>query len=284
MIQRPEIKPRISESQRTVWRLLIHAPAPGAWNMAVDEAIGMAAAEGDVYPTVRFYAWDPPCISVGRHQALADIDLNRCRERGVDVVRRPTGGRAILHTDEFTYSIAAPPNEPRVAGAVLDAYHRLSTGLVAGLRRLGIAAEEAPGSNRAGPDVSAACFEVPSAYEITTGGRKLLGSAQHRRVHYVLQHGSLPLRGDVAHIVEFLRLDEGSRHLLQTALRRRAATVEELLAHPVSFTQVAVAMQQGLADALSLDLQLGELTEEERTTAARLVKEKYGAASWTASK
>ncbi len=240
-----EIEPNVSLVQRTTWRLLIHAPAPGAWNMAVDEAIGMAAAEGKVFPTVRFYAWAPPCVSVGRHQALAEIDLNHCREQGVDVVRRPTGGRAILHTDKFTYSIAATPNEPRVAGAVLDAYHRLSTGLVAGLRRLGVDAEEAPGSNRAGPDVSAACFEVPSAYEITAGGRKLLGSAQHRRVHYVLQHGSLPLRGDVARIVQFLHLDEERRNRLRRALHRRACTVEELLVRPVTFDEVTEELRKG---------------------------------------
>ena len=160
------------------WRLLRHGAATGAENMAMDEAIAQGVAEGVSPPTLRFYAWEPPCVSLGRNQSVAGIDLAACTQRGYDLVRRPTGGRAILHTDELTYSIVASPDHPLMAGLVLDAYLRISHGLVAGLRRLGIPAEEAPGSNRAGPDVSAACFEVPSAYEITAGGRKILGSAR----------------------------------------------------------------------------------------------------------
>ena len=117
------------------------------------------------------------------------------------IVRRPTGGRAILHTDELTYSVIAAPDHPLMAGLVLDSYLRLSHGLVAGLRRLGIAGRGGAGHATApGPDVSAACFEVPSAYEIVAGTRKLLGSAQARRAGSVLQHGSLPLTGDLTRV------------------------------------------------------------------------------------
>ena len=137
--------------------------------MAIDEAITMAIAEGLVPPTLRFYAWAPPCVSMGRNQKVAEVDSARCAARGYGIVRRPTGGRAILHTDELTYSVIAAPDHPLMAGLVLDSYLRLSAGLVAGLARLGIAAEPAPGTNRPGPDVSAACFEVPSAYEIVAG-------------------------------------------------------------------------------------------------------------------
>ena len=156
----------------TRWRLLRHGPATGAENMAIDEAITMAIAEGLVPPTLRFYAWTPPCVSMGRNQKVAEVDAARCAARGYGIVRRPTGGRAILHTDELTYSVIAAPDHPLMAGLVLDSYLRLSVGLVAGLTRLGIAAEPAPGTNRPGPDVSAACFEVPSAYEIVAGTRK----------------------------------------------------------------------------------------------------------------
>ena len=127
-------------------------------------------------PTLRFYAWAPPCVSLGRNQTLRRVDPARCAALGYDIVRRPTGGRAILHTDELTYSLIAAPDHPLMAGLVLDSYLRISHGLVAGLRRLGIAAEEAPGTNRAGPDVSAACFEVPSAYEIV--GERAQGPGQ----------------------------------------------------------------------------------------------------------
>ena len=270
-------------TSRSSWRLIIHGPASGAWNMAVDEAMAQAAAQGQAPPTLRFYAWDPPCISLGRSQPLSEVDWERCRAAGVDVVRRPTGGRAILHTDELTYSVAAPPAEPVVAGAVLEAYHRISEGLVAGLRLLGIPAQEAPGTSRAGPDVSAACFEVPSAYEITALGRKLMGSAQHRRAQWVLQHGSLPLTGDVSRIVNYLRFeDEEERKALRAALAARATTVEALLGRAVGFREVAETLARGFAQALALDLTPGELSLEEYATAQRLVAEKYGTEAWTA--
>ena len=124
------------------WRFLITPPASGAWNMAVDEAIATHAGRGDVPPTLRFYQWQPASVSLGRHQPLADIDLARCRSLGYDVVRRATGGRAILHTDELTYSVAGPQDNPVLAGAVLDSYLRLSQGLLAGLARLGLVGHE----------------------------------------------------------------------------------------------------------------------------------------------
>ncbi len=165
--------------------------------MAVDEAIAAHAGRGDVPPTLRFYRWQPACVSLGRHQPLADIDLARCAALGYDVVRRPTGGRAILHTDELTYSVAGPQSDPVLAGAVLDSYLRLSQGLLAGLEQLGLRVAKAPPSNRASTDAGPVCFEVPSAYEIVAGGKKLVGSAESRRQGWVLQHGTLPLVGDV---------------------------------------------------------------------------------------
>ena len=205
------------------WRLIRHGPATGAYNMAVDEAIGRAVAQEAAPPTLRFYAWEPPCVSLGRNQALASVDSARCAALGYDIVRRPTGGRAILHTDELTYSVAARPENPLMAGMVLESYLRLGYGLVAGLEELGIPAEEAPGTNRAGRDVSAACFEVPSAYEIVADGRKLLGSAQTRRSDYVLQHGSLPLTGDLTRLVDCLTFasEEEARGAAPVAGRTR---------------------------------------------------------------
>ncbi len=158
------------------WRLIIdEQPRSGAANMALDQAIAEACAAGDVPPTLRFYRWQPPAVSLGRHQTLEEIDLDATVARGYDIVRRPTGGRAILHTDELTYAVAAPATEPRVEGSIMDAYLRLSNALLTGLRRLGLEADKAAGSVRAGPDVSAACFEVPSAYEITARGPQTAG-------------------------------------------------------------------------------------------------------------
>ena len=264
------------------WRLLRHGPAAGAINMAIDEAIAAAVAAGKATPTVRFYAWEPPCVSLGRNQPFAAVDAARCAALGYEIVRRPTGGRAILHTDELTYSVIAPPDHPLMAGMILDAYLRIAQGLLAGLRRMGIPAEIAPDTNRAGPDAPAACFEVPSAYEIVVDGRKLLGSAQNRRTGYVLQHGSLPLIGDVTRLVDCLAFEEEAERAAQRAsLAGHATTVEKATGRIVTFDEASGALREGLATALDIELIPDELSVDERARAADLVREKYGHPSWT---
>ena len=264
------------------WRLLITEPASGAWNMAVDEAIAILAAQDASPPTLRFYQWQPGTVSLGRHQPLADIDRGRVQARGYGLVRRPTGGRAILHIDELTYSVAGRDDEPQLAGAVLDAYNRLSEGLVLGLRRLGIEAVKASGALRVGPDVSAVCFETPSAYEICVNGRKLMGSAQSRRSGYVLQHGSLPLAGDITRLVDVLAVaDEAERTSLATALAAGAVTVETALGRPVTFWEAAAVLIDGLTSALDIDLVEQSLTPTELALAERLVSEQFAHPTWT---
>ncbi len=265
------------------WRLLRHDAAPGAENMAIDEAIGRAVTDGLALPTLRFYAWAPPCVSLGRNQPFEALDVDACVARGYHIVRRPTGGRAILHTDELTYSVAAPAGHPLMAGMILDAYLRISHGLVEGLRCLGIAAEEAPGSNRAGPDVSAACFEVPSAYEILAGGRKLLGSAQSRTSKVVLQHGSLPLTGDLTRLIDCLAFAQPEqKEALRDSLAHHATTVEEITGRLVTMQEAAAAMVEGFQTALNIVLEPGVLMPEETAWAMDLVRQKYAGMEWTA--
>ena len=266
-----------------LWRLLNHEPATGARNMAIDEAIGRAVAEGLSPPTLRFYAWDPPCVSLGRHQPLGDVDTDRCDALGYHIVRRPTGGRAILHTDELTYSVVAPPAHPIMAGRILDAYLRLAKGLLAGLQHLSVPAQEAPGANRAGPDASAVCFEIPSAYEIVVNGKKLLGSAQSRRNGYVLQHGSLPLVGDLTRLIDCLVFEsEAKREKLRSSLIGRATTVETVLGRPVPFAEAAAALAAGFREVLGIELSPGELSETESAWTDELVRDKYAHPDWTA--
>ncbi len=258
------------------WRLLIEtAPHSGAWNMALDEALMEAVAAGESPPTLRFYQWQPPCLSLGKRQLLDGVDLPACARDGVDVVRRATGGWAILHTDELTYSIAVRPDDPRAAGAILDAYRKLSQGLVAGLQFLGIPAQMTPVTPGGTHNASAACFEVPSAYEITAGGRKLIGSAQVRPNGRALQHGSLPLDGDIARVARYLAFaSEEERETLATHLRERAATLSELLGRAVTFQETAAALRDGFAAALNLTFALGEPTAGERAAAEARVAEK----------
>jgi lipoate-protein ligase A len=273
------------------WRLVHSPPAGGAANMAIDEAILAAMAEGSVPPTLRFYAWEPPCLSLGYAQPAADVDRARLPALGWDLVRRPTGGRAILHTDELTYSVVAPVTEPRVQGGVRESYRRLSGGLLAGLRRLGLPAEvQTDPQKPAGmSDVewAAVCFEVPSHYEITAGGKKLLGSAQMRRRGLVLQHGSLPLYGDIARICDGLRFPgEDERAAAKERVRARATTVAGALpggpsGAAVTWADAANALAAGLADTLAIEFVEGELSAEELARAEALRREHYAADAWT---
>lgn len=273
--------------ESATWRLIVEKkPRSGAANMAMDQSIAEACAAGDSLPTLRFYRWEPPAVSLGRHQPLSDVDLDAVSERGYDIVRRPTGGRAILHTDELTYSVCAPAHEPRVQGSVMDAYLRLSNALLSGLHSLGLHADKAGGDVRAGPDVSAACFEVPSAYEITAGGRKLLGSAQSRRAGYVLQHGSLPLMGDIGRLVDVLALHADERDALRADLTARACTVADALDVPdsdpsVQFENVVQALSTAFCQTLNLGLVANQPSDSEIRHAAELIRTRYANPEWT---
>lgn len=275
----------------TVWRLIIESePRSGAANMAIDQALAEACAAGDSLPTLRFYSWKPPAVSLGRHQPLADIDQAEAESRGYEIVRRATGGRAILHTDELTYSVAAHVDEPHVAGGVMESYLRLSNALVLGLQRLGVeGVDKAGGHVRAGRDVSAACFEVPSAYEIIVDAAKLMGSAQSRRAGYVLQHGSLPLVGDVARLVDVLALPAPERTQLRSELARRACTLATTLSMAeddprLHFDHVAKIMAQAFADELQLTLKPSQPTAAELRRAAVLIREQFANNEWTSAK
>jgi lipoate-protein ligase A len=232
--------------------------------MAIDQAIFEAVVAGRSPPTLRFYAWSPPCLSLGRGQPLADADLPACRAAGVDVVRRPTGGRAILHTDELTYSVTLLQSDPRAEGGVLESYRRLSKGLLAGLFQLGVPALQSVGQPKPSAELTAVCFETPSDYEITVDGRKLVGSAQWRARRGVLQHGTLPLYGDLTRIVDHLALSHTARVAQRRDLGLRAITLELALGQTISFTQAAQALVAGFGQALNLTLVSGGLTPQER--------------------
>ncbi len=273
------------DHQPASWRLLPTDIATGAANMALDEAILAAVTEGSSPPTLRFYGWAPPCLSLGRTQPAADVDWVACQAMGADVVRRPTGGRAILHTDELTYCLVTLDSDLRVAGGVLEGYRRLSAGLLAGLALLGAEATQASPRQGAGPrsatDPSPVCFEAASDYEILAAGRKLIGSAQFRARGGVLQHGTLPLHGDLARILHLLALSSQPREEERRRLACHAITLEELLGRIVPLDEAADALAQGFASALTLNLVPGTVTDRERTLAANLQRTRYATREWT---
>ncbi|HSL44818.1 MAG TPA: lipoate--protein ligase family protein [Anaerolineales bacterium] len=268
------------------WRLIIHPPeqrARGAWNMAVDEAIleHVHAGQSSSRPTLRLYAWDPACLSLGHAQPFADVDTARLKERGWDVVRRATGGRAILHTDELTYSVSGSASEPVLAGGVLESYNRLAQALFLALKTLGLPVEIKEGKANDSAIPNPVCFEVPSTYEITVGGKKLIGSAQARKKEGVLQHGSLPLTGDLTRICQALVFqNEFVRETAAQRLLARATTVESALGRAVSWETAAQSFVQAFETQLGICFERAELFETELKRAEELVAEKYAHPSW----
>ncbi len=268
-----------------IWRLLITPPARGAWNMAVDESILESMGDVGSLPTLRLYAWEPACLSLGYAQPLTDVDIPRLQARGWELVRRPTGGRAVLHTDELTYSVIAPLIEPRVAGTVLESYRRLAQALVKALSLLSLPVQVNENSSTTPAAVpNPVCFEVPSNYEITVGGKKLVGSAQARRKEGVLQHGSLPLAGDLTRIIQVLAFpDQASRTRAANRLLSRATTVETALSRKVTWDEAARAFVMAFGSELALDLQPGNLSADEKKRTEELVRVKYEHPSWMES-
>lgn len=266
----------------TTWRLIKTAPANGAWNMAVDEAMLQAVGHNEVPPTLRLYAWDPACLSIGYAQPFRDVDLERLNIHGWDVVRRITGGRAILHTDELTYSVIGPHEEPRFAGSVIESYHRLSQGLLEALRLLELPAEALPKSAEGSITQEPVCFEVPSHYEITVNGKKLIGSAQARKKAGVLQHGTLPLQGDLSRITQALVFpSDQDRKKAAERLLRRATTIETAMGPGITWDQVAAAVEGAFSKTFKIMFEPAELTSSELAQAEELVEGKYSHPSWT---
>lgn len=265
-----------------IWRFVNTGHQDGATNMAIDEAIMEAVEAGESPPTFRVYGWKPACLSLGLGQTWDVADYERCAERGWDVVRRATGGRAILHIDELTYSVNAPEGEPRVQGGIRESYRRLSEALVAGLEILGLRPQRTKPYYKDHGPLGPACFDGPSDYEITHGQMKLLGSAQARKRGMVLQHGTLPLDGDITRIVDGLYYElPGQRMAARSRLRYRATTLQQSLGRNVSFEEAAMAFKQGFAGHLHLSFSDEPLSAAEVERARQIRAEKYAHESWT---
>ncbi len=267
------------------WRLLFTPPARGAWNMAADEAIIEHIGRGESPATLRLYSWDPPCLSLGHAQSYADVDLARLEERAWEVVRRATGGRAILHTDELTYSVTGSAQEPALSGSILESYNKLAQALLHAVRDLGLPVEIQEHVQEPAPfgqNLNPVCFEVPSTYEITVDGKKLIGSAQARRKEGVLQHGSLPLTGDLTCICKALTFkDESARARAAQRLLERATTVESVLGSRIDWETAAQAFVRGFEAQLGIHFERGEMSASEMKRTKELVREKYAHPSWT---
>jgi len=260
------------------WRLLVDAPAGGAWNMAVDEALLTSHVAGQSMPALRLYGWKPAAVSLGRSQDAARSHAGDfLRQEGIDLVRRPSGGLAVLHEHERTYSVITGFDTPPFSRSLRENYRQIAGALCRALELLGIetSVPEETAWARSGAACRASgpvCFERTSAHEITAEGHKLVGSAQLRRRNAFLQHGSILCRCE-------------ARRLAAALGQRREpggfVDLERLLGHRPSSVELDRALVHGFEQQFGARLEPARLSSEERDRAVRLYTWKYLSAAWT---
>lgn len=248
-------------------------PCRGSWNMAVDEVLFMKAqAEGSTF--LRFYRWERPTASVGYSQDVRRVaDVEYCRKHGVDLVRRVTGGKLVLHHREVTYALASA--EPETFGATLgESYRRISRGLMRGLELFGLAPSLAETSPEAYVKGTMPCFAFPARDEVEVGGRKIIGSAQKRTGAAFLQHGSIPLESDAELLRAVARPGGGVEGAGMTSLAEAAG-------RPVAFEEAADHLARGLSEFFAVRLDPFVLSAADREAAAELEVRRYANDAWT---
>jgi lipoate-protein ligase A len=244
------------------WRLIHTEPASGASNMALDQALLEAACGDRFASTLRFYRWSPPALSIGRFQPLSEIDLDACAAANVEVVRRPTGGKSILHLDDFTYSIVLARGFP-LPDNVVDTYRLISRGILRALRNLGLEAVLQSRENEDYRAAGGACFAAATQADLACTGRKLCGSAQVRRGGAVLQHGSIMLEDHSDLLFDLLRCGgEEARALGMEQYRLRCIALNQTGRH-YSWDDLAASFVQGFHEAFGVDITRGGLCERE---------------------
>ncbi len=262
-------------TERSTWRLIESGPGDAFYNMAIDEAIGLTVMRGGAPPTLRFYTWEVPSVSLGAFQRIGEIDYEYCRREGVPVVRRPTGGRAILHDRELTYSFSAPNLPPHFERGLLEAYRLLSRAFFDAFRALGLPVQwkdrREKGRVLTG---SPLCFQSVSYGEVTLGGKKVMGSAQKRWKEGFLQQGSIQFRINEAGMVRVFReaTADGIR-MSMTGLQSFLPGLEESL--------LIEKTVEAFSEIFGVSFQRATILPEEKALTEGLLREKYRNPEWT---
>jgi lipoate-protein ligase A len=250
------------------WRLIVDGPLPGAFNMALDEELAITAARAEV-ATLRLYQWQRPTLSLGRHEPADELPLARCEAAGIALVRRPTGGRAVLHHLELTYSFTAPASVVGGPKRVREAYSLITKALARGLGLLGIKALAGSESPRLAGHM---CFALKTGCDLEVKGRKLVGSALRRYEGAVLQHGAIPLALDPA--LPYVAFGEEGEDFEAFASRLRAAVVplRELLGRVITPEELVAPLARGFEESFGITLQTLLASKAELTRAKERAK------------
>jgi len=276
------------------WRLIKDSYHSGFMNMAIDEAIMIAHREGLVPPTIRFYQWSPPAVSLGYFQDLEkEINIDTCQGMGIDIIRRPTGGKAVLHDKELTYSFIIREDHPLVNDSILETYKKISGGIIRGLSYLGIKAVLVPlreklnnalssNENKSEihhSDIKSICFSVPSQYEVQVEGKKIVGSAQVRKKEIVLQHGSLLIELEKDKLFSVFNFPSAQIRE-KNKIRFKATSLEEILKKKINFSELSEILSRGFEEEFEIKLTEGKLTEKEEKISKDLLENKYSTYKW----
>lgn len=268
------------------WRVIDTGAGDGGWNMAVDEALLLSAGGPGFRPTLRFYSWERASLSIGSFQKAHELNIERIEGAGVPLVRRPTGGRAVLHDAELTYSITCPVPSPFFPSDLMGSYKSIGNCFLRGLRLLGVEAALVPVSKN--PDRKKSphkggnplCFSSPSWYEVLLGGKKLIGSAQRRQKDAFLQQGSLLIKTDIGGLLAMLRFeDEAVRKNAHHELNSKMTGLRDMGVE-VDMNTLKSALVQGFEAEMGTRLTPGGLTAEETESAKQLLCCKYGSRAW----
>ncbi|GGH84365.1 lipoate-protein ligase A [Pullulanibacillus pueri] len=259
------------------WLFVDTGDQSAAFNMAFDEALLNWVHQGKLKPILRFYGWKPAGLSLGYFQKTKNrINIDAAKSHGFDIVRRPTGGLAVLHDNELTYSVVISEAHEKMPSSITAAYKVLSMGLLEGYRKLNLQASLAEPKNIPGKSGTAVCFEEPSWYELVVDGRKAAGSAQTRQKGVILQHGSIPLEIDdevLFHLFEFP--NERIRERARKAFGDKAVAINQVAQSPFSLTEVKQAFKEGFEKGLDITLTPYEPDKELLEEARQLALEKY---------
>lgn len=264
-------------------RVLSTPGCSAAYNMAVDEALLDASRRDAEMMVLRIYSWRPPAVSIGYGQeAEKEIDPSLCERYGIDLVRRITGGRAVLHDQELTYCLVAPESHPALAGRSGVMLRAVSEALVGTLTHFGIPAELAMEGRCGSGGSDDVCFTATGRYEITVAGRKLAGSAQRRSRGVVLQHGSLLLGPGHRRLPLLMpAYEQERRETIARLLNLRTVSVAELIPDLPSFEDWTDRLSRSMLDRLNVEGRTDVLDAEEQRTAETLAHTRYGNTDWT---
>ncbi|MDQ0213845.1 lipoate-protein ligase A [Oikeobacillus pervagus] len=274
-------------TDQEVWGFIDYQAHSPSFNMALDEALLDWHSEGVIPPVIRFYGWDPATLSIGYFQKVEkEIDLDAVKKHHLGFVRRPTGGRGVLHEHELTYSVIVTEEHPKMPSSVTEAYRVISAGILKGFHHLGLDAYFAvPHTDEEKSKLknprSSVCFDAPSWYELVVEGRKVAGSAQTRQKGIILQHGSILLDLDEEKLFSLFKYrNERVKERMQKALKSKAVAINDLSPTRVTIDMARNAFKQGFEEGLGIELKPYELTADQLAYVNDLAKRRYKSTEW----